>query len=389
MLKTVNTALSNVIDLLTSFASQESLTEKLALVFGVPVTSGMFLDTLANLPDIEVYPDSELQGASGAFSGQTEKIYLSESVVKEESQQLVRVLLEEIGHYLDFRFNTVDSPGDEGAIFAALVLSESLDVESLERLKAEDDARTIILSGQLVEVEQATFIGNGDDTITGTAGDDEISPGRGRDNVDGGAGDDLLIIDYSSNTYIGNTVYVAGIRSNIYDSSGTWQGNLYAYTNNSGAYDQVYFYNIERLQITGTGFDDIIDRGGHGTISVDGGAGIDTINYADFSSFTTDLVVDNSGSTITEANGTVIKNVERFGNLTTGSGNDTVTFANGFDESINTGDGNDTINAGLGRDYVDGGAGDDLLIIDYSSNTHIGRRAYPGSTFYASGIRSN
>ncbi|MDB9343124.1 hypothetical protein PN481_06235 [Nodularia spumigena CS-588/06] len=108
MLQAVNTALVNVIDLLTDFASEESLTKKLALVFGVPVTSVLFLETIATLPDIEVYPDSELQGANGAFSSQTEKIYLSESVVQGDSGRLVRVLLEEIGHYLDFRFNTVD-----------------------------------------------------------------------------------------------------------------------------------------------------------------------------------------------------------------------------------------------------------------------------------------
>ncbi|MDH6100302.1 hypothetical protein NWP21_15950, partial [Anabaenopsis sp. FSS-46] len=327
MLLNTTTDISQLIDLLTGFAAQESLGEKLALVFGVEITSTRFLEDVASLPQIEVYPDTELQGASGEFSGQTGKIYLSESIVNGDSGRLIRVLLEEIGHYLDFVFNAADTPGDEGAIFAAVVLGETWDDESWKRLRAEDDSKILVLGGELVEVEQATFTGTGNDNITGTDEADTINPGRGIDNIDGGQGDDLLIIDYSSNNYGGNTSYAAGIGSTIQDwyGGGAWVGYLSAYINNTGAYDQVSFSNIEKLQITGTPQNDTIDRGGYESISVDGGEGIDTINNVDFSSFTTDLVVDNSGGgTFTSSNGTVVKNVERFANLITGTGNDTI-----------------------------------------------------------------
>ncbi|MDH6075339.1 hypothetical protein NWP30_13595, partial [Chrysosporum ovalisporum CS-1034] len=352
MLLNTNTYISQLIDLLTAFAAQESLGEKLALVFGVEITSTRFLEAVANLPEIEVYPDTELQGASGAFSGQTGKIYLSESIVNGESRPLIKVLLEEIGHYLDFLFNGADTPGDEGAIFAAVVLGETWNDENWKSLRAEDDSQILVLGGEVVEVEQATFPGSdGNDNITGTDEADTINSGRGIDNIDGGQGDDLLVIDYSSNNYGGNTSYPAGISSAIYDGygAGALAGYLSAYINNNGAYDQVSFSNIEKLQITGTPQNDTIDRGGYESISVDGGEGIDTINYVDLGSFTTDLVVDNSGGgTFTSSNGTVVKNVERFANLITGTGNDTITFTGRFNETINTGNGDDTINGGLG-----------------------------------------
>ncbi|WP_353852217.1 Calx-beta domain-containing protein, partial [Microcystis sp. LE19-59.1C] len=162
-----------------------------------------------------------------------------------------------------------------------------------------------------------------------------------------------------------------------------------AYTNSSGNSDSVSFSNIERFQITGTNANDYFDRGGYGVFNIDGGTGTDTIGTLDFSSFTTNLTIDNSGGTFTESNGNVVKNVERFNNLTTGTGNDSISFTGSFNETIATGDGNDTINGGRGQDNVNGGnninGGDenDLLIIDYSSNT------YAGTTTFPAGISSS
>ena len=154
---------------------------------------------------------------------------------------------------------------------------------------------------------------------------------------------------------------------------------MYAYTRSDGDYDVVNFTNIERFQIKGTNFNDTFDRGGYGVFNIDGGAGTDIIRYADFSSETTGLTVDNSGITLTQANGNVVKNVEVFANLWTGSGNDTINYSVGLRnyENINTCAGNDTINSGSGRDTVDGGEGNDLLIVDYSSNLYAGTPTYP------------
>jgi hypothetical protein len=42
-------------------------------------------------------------------------------------EAIAAVLLEEIGHFVDSKINFSDAPGDEGAIFSALVRGVELD----------------------------------------------------------------------------------------------------------------------------------------------------------------------------------------------------------------------------------------------------------------------
>ena len=129
-----------------------------------------------------------------------------------------------------------------------------MDPSTFQDLKVEDDYATITVNGQSIEVEQATFTGtNGDDNITGTSGDDTISPLRGQDNVDGGDGNDLLIIDYSSNTFTGSSNYTAGITSGF--------NYFRAFYDSNGNSDYISFDGIEHLSITGTSANDAIQTG--------------------------------------------------------------------------------------------------------------------------------
>jgi Ca2+-binding RTX toxin-like protein len=255
-----------------------------------------------------------------------------------------------------------------------------------------------------------------DDIITGGAGNDTINAGLGYDQVDGGANNDLLIVDYSSNTYTG-TSPSAGIDTSIYSNgAGGFNGYFRAYRNTSFERDEVDFSNIERFQITGTGANDYIFTGdnndtlnggagndtlngdlgndsinggadndnitgGLGNDTIDGGTGTDTLVDGNFGTATTALTFNDTGTThtpITLANGTSVSNIELFTNLTTGSGSDVISYTQRTDNTINTGSGDDTINAGLGYDQVDGGAGNDLLIVDYSSNTYTGTSPFSG-----------
>ncbi|GCA96230.1 hypothetical protein [Microcystis aeruginosa] len=87
----------------------------------------------------------------------------------------------------------------------------------------------------------------------------------------------------------------------------------------------------------------------------------------------------------------MVRNVERFNNLTTGTGNDSITFTGSFNEIIATGEGDDTISAARGQDNVDGGEGNDLLIVNYSSNTYAGTTTFPAgisSSIFGSGSGS-
>ena len=112
----LKTAIADVTSVLTTFAADPLFAEKFALAFGTKISAKQFLQTVAVLPQIEVRSDAELKGALGAFSAQTQKIYLSESLLKGDSARLRSVLIEEIGHFVDAQVNSVDSPGDEGSL---------------------------------------------------------------------------------------------------------------------------------------------------------------------------------------------------------------------------------------------------------------------------------
>jgi hypothetical protein len=124
----------------------------------------------SKLPRIEVRSRSHLNGANGAYAAALDRIFISEEFLNQNAGNMgaasltARVILEEIGHAVDGRLNESDSPGDEGAIFAALVLGESLDAKTLQALKTEDDTGVINLNGQIVAVEMQNFTGtNGND----------------------------------------------------------------------------------------------------------------------------------------------------------------------------------------------------------------------------------
>jgi Ca2+-binding RTX toxin-like protein len=249
-------------------------------------------------------------------------------------------------------------------------------------------------------------------SIQTSGGDDTINAGLGQDYVDGGRrvleGNDLLIVDYSGNTYGGLRMSVG--RERVPDS---YSGYIYAFYDSNGNYDRVDFSGIERLQITGTAVSDTIyGSGGNDTLNggggddyisinsggldvIDGGSGIDTIDDANFAAATVDLTINDIGTTIL-VNGTSISNIEKFNFLATGSGNDFINFTKQASRAISTGGGNDTIKAGLGEVFVSGDAGDDLLIVDYSSNSYtvsgitsfIGSNA-PGNNSYFSVFNSD
>jgi Ca2+-binding RTX toxin-like protein len=151
----LDTAVSNVIQILNDFASDPLFAEKLTAVFGLTVSAQTFRDAVAALPEIEVLADSELKGASGAFSAQTGKIYLAEGLLQGEAARLEVVLIEEIGHFVDAQGNSTDTVGDEGELFSAIVRGVSLSTAELSRIKTEDDHAVMMIEGKKVAIEMA------------------------------------------------------------------------------------------------------------------------------------------------------------------------------------------------------------------------------------------
>ncbi|HEY9819691.1 MAG TPA: M10 family metallopeptidase C-terminal domain-containing protein [Candidatus Sericytochromatia bacterium] len=156
---------------LSTIASSEDFITKFAIAFGgsfdavkaEDLRQEWLLGNFDSLPAIEIRSAAEINGANGAFSADTNKIYLSQEYITQNNsnpQAIASVLLEELGHFVDSKINMADSPGDEGAIFSALVRGETLSLSVLQQLKAEDDTATFLLNEQTLQVEQSHTVPN-------------------------------------------------------------------------------------------------------------------------------------------------------------------------------------------------------------------------------------
>ncbi|MFM6917874.1 MAG: Calx-beta domain-containing protein, partial [Dolichospermum sp.] len=334
------------------------------------------------IPPIEVLSDEVLGTANGAYSSSTNKIYLSASFLNTASSaSIVNVILEEIGHYVDAQINQVDSAGDEGAIFAELVQGNSLDVATLDALRAENDQTTIMINGEIIQVEQSNFTGtNGDDSITGTSGNDTIDGLDGNDTLSGLGGNDI-IIGGNGNDLLngGNGSDDYRVQGYLSDNSWTFEGHdTYADNGTTGS-DRIVALRAGNVDIglttfTATSGIEIID----GT----GATGIVTL-LGDWSN----NVLDFSATTLVGSNFQINGS---WGNDTiTGTGGNDVIIGGGDHDSLNGGNGNDTLQGTNGsageQDYLVGGTGSDLFILADTTKTFYddGNSALPGDNDYA------
>ncbi|MEH2043116.1 beta strand repeat-containing protein [Nostoc sp.] len=215
-----------------------------------------------------------------------------------------------------------------------------------------------------------------DDNIVGNSGNDTLSTGTsGKDTIDGGTGEDVLSVDY---IYYGSQ----GITTTF--NAATNIGEITAGTNS------VNYKNIERLNISGTDYDDfIVGNSGNDTFStgysgndtIDGGKGDDvlSVNYdyypSDGITSTFDATTNIGsiiGSIAGDTNGVSYKNIERLNisgtvsdDLIVGSnGNDTL-YGYAGNDSLYGGNGNDTLYGYSGNDSLYGGNGNDTFTFKY------------------------
>ncbi|MEH1848583.1 MAG: calcium-binding protein, partial [Nostoc sp.] len=198
------------------------------------------------------------------------------------------------------------------------------------------------------------------DNIVGNSENDTLSTGTsGKDTIDGGKGDDVLSVDYSN---------AAGGITTTFNAT----TNIGAITAGTS---QVSYKNIERLNISGTAYNDnIVGNNGNDTLStgtsgkdtIDGGKGDDVL-FVDYSNATGGITTTFNATTnigaITAGTSRVsYKNIERL-NISGTAYNDNIVGSNG----------NDTLGGvnAYGNDTIDGGAGDDRLIVDYSSGNNL------------------
>jgi hypothetical protein len=92
------------------------------------------------LPSITLLAASSMPGAAGAYAISTGTIYINQDwLLRASRERALAVLTEELGHHLDGLLNSKDTPGDEGAIFAAALHMRGLPVTSQDHGPISDD----------------------------------------------------------------------------------------------------------------------------------------------------------------------------------------------------------------------------------------------------------
>ncbi|MBE9141881.1 Calx-beta domain-containing protein [Planktothrix mougeotii] len=158
-------AMDIVKEQLTQFAKVPNFVEKMNLAFGESwdnqaanvLTEDWLNGDFSLIPPVKFVSSAEIGGANGAFAAATDTIYLSRELLTGNGANpaaVANVLLEEIGHSVDARLNVTDTPGDEGAIFAAVVQGKELSLETLTKLKSENDQVAVTIDGQSLIIEQ-------------------------------------------------------------------------------------------------------------------------------------------------------------------------------------------------------------------------------------------
>jgi microcystin-dependent protein len=150
---------------LTQFASTADFESSIESIYGTKIGSAAIRQQWLNgdfslIPEISILSNGELGTANGAYAASLDEIFVSSDFLAQHQDDVAAVagvLLEEIGHKLDRVFNgNLDTPGDEGAIFAAVVQGQNLSESQLQQLRSENDWAMIELDGVLTSVELAT-----------------------------------------------------------------------------------------------------------------------------------------------------------------------------------------------------------------------------------------
>lgn len=221
---------------------------------------------------------------------------------------------------------------------------------------------------------------SGRDLIYGFGGNDVVQGGEGHDVIEGGDGDDILRGDNGADRILGGAGddYIEGGEGDDYGIwyTGTADGGLFGGAGNDTivggtGVDLAYGEEGDDLFVIDEDGGNIWDR-------FDGGAGWDTITYANFSAgVSIDLTIKPFPEEPQTAYqyGDLFTNIEdiigsAFADSLAGNevanriygmlGNDTLSGGLG-DDMLDGGQGNDTLHGGDGADTLIGGAGDDVI----------------------------
>ena len=167
----VDQALRDSYDYLSKFRFDPEYSQKLETAFGNDfnreVADKLFNNfaegNFTDIPTIKIVNRGAIAGGNGAFSDNTQKVYLAVEFINKyasNTSKITDVLIEEIGHFVDSQINEIDATGDEGDIFSELVLGNKLSDEELKALREENDKVTILRgNNEEIGIEENTDLG--------------------------------------------------------------------------------------------------------------------------------------------------------------------------------------------------------------------------------------
>jgi Ca2+-binding RTX toxin-like protein len=286
----------------------------------------------------------------------------------------------------------LDGGSDDHLILDMSLASERLTfgggssaLNGVQMLAAQGAERATVLGGTADDRIEGL---SGNDVLQGGGGNDVLIVTNGHDQSDGGAGADTLRLDAN----LAGAPYPAALDGASFSFSAPASDSGYDGTVKIGGFD-THFTSIERFEVVGTSFNDVIVTGagddriesGAGDDRIDGGAGADWLDGGSGADIMTGgtgddtYVVDDAADTVTEqagggndtvrtsmSNYVLPTNVERLvytgtgGTVQGSAGDDEITGGDG-DDTLSGGNGNDKLYGGGGADTLDGGAGDDRL----------------------------
>jgi serralysin len=255
---------------------------------------------------------------------------------------------------------------------------------SIEVIRGSRSSDTLTLDTADTAIRVLNGFG-GDDTITGSAGFNDLQGGDGNDTITTGGGNDVVHGDAGD-----DTVNVTGVYTQSYVWGGTGNDTL-----NGGSQSDILFGEDGNDVLNGNDGVDYL-YGGAGTDQVNGGAGndhfydddgmsgdvytggtgINVLNYTTGGTFDfTAAGADTYDSNVTwvkfeggAATVTGLATVDRF----SGSSSADTLNGGGGDDWLKGGDGSDAINGGDGGDRLQGDAGDDTLDGGTGADTYEG-----------------
>ena len=157
-------SLKHLLQALSLWATKASAEADLETIFGPRLNWPSAFKHLAAfrradfsfLPPVRTLPATDMPGLWGGYSRDTREIFLSTDCPEES---ISAVLVEEIGHFLDQELCLEETPGEEGALFAATVLGLPITPLQREAFYSENDLFEVSCNGQALLVEGAKSSG--------------------------------------------------------------------------------------------------------------------------------------------------------------------------------------------------------------------------------------